>query len=83
MLRIVPRIMFSLVSWGARNGLVDAGTSGSDSAKQRARKTGVRGETYAYWYLRRHGYIMIGRNFMVPSPVVLPTESALAEGQAG
>ena len=22
-----------------------------------ARRTGVRGETYAYWYLRRHGYI--------------------------
>jgi putative endonuclease len=25
----------------------------------------VRGETFAYWYLRRHGYIMIGRNFTV------------------
>ncbi len=65
MLRIVPRIMFGLVSWSARKGLVDAGASDSDTAKQRARKTGIRGETYAYWYLRRHGYIMIGRNFMV------------------
>jgi putative endonuclease len=64
-LRIVPRIIFGLVSWGARNGLVDAGASEGESARQRARKTGVRGETYAYWYLRRHGYIMIGRNFMV------------------
>jgi putative endonuclease len=31
-----------------------------------ARRTGVRGETFAYWYLRRHGYVMISRNFMVP-----------------
>jgi putative endonuclease len=23
----------------------------------------VRGETYAYWYLRRNGYVMIARNF--------------------
>jgi putative endonuclease len=64
-LRIVPRIMFSLVSWRARKGLIDADVSRSDTAKQRARETGIRGETYAYWYLRRHGYVMIGRNFMV------------------
>jgi putative endonuclease len=25
---------------------------------------GVRGETYAYWYLRRLGYIFIARNYM-------------------
>ena len=31
-----------------------------------ARRTGVRGETFAYWYLRRHGYVIISRNFMVP-----------------
>ncbi len=24
---------------------------------------GVRGETFAYWYLRRHGYVMVCRNF--------------------
>ena len=26
-------------------------------------RTGVRGETYAYWYLRRHGYTLIARNY--------------------
>ncbi|MGC1912999.1 MAG: YraN family protein [Candidatus Acidiferrales bacterium] len=36
------------------------------SAKHRARRTGVRGETYAYWYLRRHGYTPVARNFTVP-----------------
>jgi len=25
----------------------------------------VRGETYAYWYLRRQGYVMVARNFTV------------------
>jgi putative endonuclease len=28
--------------------------------------TGVRGETFAYWYLRRHGYTIIARNFKTP-----------------
>jgi putative endonuclease len=35
-------------------------------AKHRARRTGIRGETYAYWYLRRHGYTLIARNFTFP-----------------
>src|SRR6185436_9115518 len=40
---------------------------GGPTAPRRVqRRTGVRGETFAYWYLRRHGYIMVGRNFMVP-----------------
>ena len=30
------------------------------------RATGVRGETFAYWYLRRHGYTIIARNFKAP-----------------
>jgi putative endonuclease len=59
---IVPRVMFGLVNWGARKGLAENVPS-SDSVKRRARQTGIRGETYAYWYLRRQGYIMIGRNF--------------------
>jgi len=29
--------------------------------KHVARRTGIRGETYAYWYLRRHGYIFVAR----------------------
>jgi hypothetical protein len=26
-----------------------------NSKKEKARRTGLRGETYGYWYLRRHG----------------------------
>jgi putative endonuclease len=56
--------MFAAVDFAARKGLADA--PGEDSAKERARRTGVRGETYAYWYLRRHGYILVARNYTTP-----------------
>jgi putative endonuclease len=29
-----------------------------------AGRTGMRGETYAYWYLRRNGYVFVARNYM-------------------
>jgi hypothetical protein len=45
--------MFAIVDFAARKGLADS--SAKNSLKQQARQTGVRGETYAYWYLRRHG----------------------------
>ena len=61
---IFARIMFSLVDWAARRGLTDStAPPASETVKQRARRTGVRGETYAYWYLRRQGYVMVARNF--------------------
>jgi putative endonuclease len=38
----------------------------AQASKLRARRTGVRGETYAYWFLRSKGYVMVARNFMTP-----------------
>jgi putative endonuclease len=35
-----------------------------EAMKLGARRTGVRGETYGYWYLRRHGYVFVARNYM-------------------
>ena len=32
--------------------------------RARARRTGTRGETYGYWYLRRHGYVFVAKNYM-------------------
>jgi putative endonuclease len=64
--------MFAIVDFAARKGLGAPSsahsTSGAagDSAKHRARQTGIRGETYAYWYLRRQGYILVARNFTPP-----------------
>ncbi|MGB0035489.1 MAG: YraN family protein [Candidatus Acidiferrales bacterium] len=57
--------MFAAVNFAARNGLAEA-SSENDSPKQRARRTGIRGETFAYWYLRRHGYTLVARNFTSP-----------------
>ncbi len=61
---LFARLMFSLVRIAARKGLAEASPASSAAeAKQRATRTGVRGETYAYWYLRRQGYVLIARNY--------------------
>lgn len=62
------RFIFGLVQFAARKGLYEAPPSaGGMTAKARRQeirhRTGVRGETYAYWYLRRHGYTLIARNY--------------------
>jgi len=62
-LPILARAMFGLVNWAARKGLTDSSAPTAAAAGHKARRTGVRGETYAYWYLRRKGYVMIARNF--------------------
>ncbi|MGH9681307.1 MAG: YraN family protein [Candidatus Acidiferrales bacterium] len=64
---ILARAIFGLVNWAARNGLADGSVPPTAAeAGHKARRTGIRGETYAYWYLRRHGYIMVARNFTSP-----------------
>src|SRR6266851_7234976 len=55
--------IFQLVHWAARKGLRDDSDSSPDQRKLAARRTGIRGETYAYWYLRRHGYVFVARNY--------------------
>jgi putative endonuclease len=62
------RLVFAMVDFAARKGLADGEPAHStdSSLKQRARRTGVRGETYAYWYLRRHGYVLVARNYTSP-----------------
>src|SRR5271170_1433182 len=68
---MLARFMFAMVAFNARKGLAETAVESSDasradSVKERARRTGVRGETYAYWYLRRHGYVLVARNFTSP-----------------
>jgi putative endonuclease len=61
---IVARAIFGIVNWSARKGLaVMSAPETRTEAGLQARRTGVRGETYAYWFLRRSGYVMIARNF--------------------
>ncbi len=54
---------FAWVRWRARHGLREDAAAFQSEAKQEALRVGVRGETYAYWYLRRHGYVFIARNY--------------------
>jgi len=79
---LFSRLVFAYVSLRARRGLSSPDVDESRSRETRsgdpwaheldlatnraARRTGMRGETFAYWYLRRHGYVIISRNFMVP-----------------
>ena len=60
-------MIFGFVRWAARDGLAGEPGATDDVAKRQARRrTGVRGETFAYWYLRRHGYTIVARNFTAP-----------------
>src|SRR5215510_15505730 len=67
---IFSRLMFQAVRWAARRGLreeenyfTEAKPETPNARKLEARSTGVRGETYAYWYLRRHGYVFVAKNY--------------------
>ena len=63
--------MFQAVRWAARRGLREeerfaSAVSKAETRNARklvARSTGVRGETYAYWYLRCHGYVFVAKNY--------------------
>jgi len=63
---LLSRLIFTFVDRAARNGLEPESTpAGGVRDTQKSRRTGIRGETFAYWYLRRHGYTMVARNFTV------------------
>jgi len=49
---IFSHLMFRAVHWAARRGLREEGSFSSDCEKSwKPGRTGIRGETYAYWYL--------------------------------
>jgi putative endonuclease len=60
---IFSKLMFQAVRWAARRGLRQETNFSGEAKKLEARSTGVRGETYAYWYLRRHGYVFVAKNY--------------------
>ena len=65
-MRLFSSFIFGLVDWAARSGLATQSPSSDGERRQSRRVMGVRGETFAYWYLRRHGYVIICRNFRAP-----------------
>jgi putative endonuclease len=62
-LDLLARAGFAWVQWKSRRGLRENVAGQQDDHKHEALRVGVRGETYAYWYLRRHGYVFIARNY--------------------
>ena len=60
---VVSKLIFEVVKWRARRGLTREVESFAD-AKTEAKQRGVRGETFAYWYLRGQGYVFVARNFV-------------------
>jgi putative endonuclease len=60
---LFSRLIFQIVRWKARRGLREDPAASPGDERQVARQTGIRGETYAYWYLRRHGYVFVARNY--------------------
>src|SRR3972149_4800493 len=62
-LRLFARAVFGGVNFlAARRGRAPAAAEEADAR----RVTGIRGETYAYWYLRRQGYTIVRRNYRTP-----------------
>ena len=60
---MLARIGYAWVKWESRYGLREVAPAGEEDRKQESLRVGVRGETYAYWYLRRHGYVFIAKNY--------------------
>jgi putative endonuclease len=58
---MIANLMFSILNYAAKKGVTEARVEAA--SKQVARHTGVKGETYAYWYLRRQGYTPVARNY--------------------
>jgi len=65
---IFSRLIFTFVRWSVRRGLRDSAEPAPPREKfehkVKAHRTGLRGETYGYWYLRRQGYRFIAKNYM-------------------
>jgi hypothetical protein len=60
---VVARLIYEVVNRSERRSLTREVESFAD-AKTEAKLRGVRGETFAYWYLRRQGYVFVARNYM-------------------
>ena len=62
---VFARLMFATLNFFAARGGLRAEAPAKEEEKLAARQTGIRGETFAYWFLRRQGYRIIRRNFRV------------------
>jgi putative endonuclease len=65
---MLSRLIFSFLKFASgRRGMVAPLDPSASLPKQESRRAGVRGETLAYWYLRRHKYRPVARNYTSPN----------------
>jgi len=68
-MQLFARAMFSIVNrLAARRGFSSDRPEDESEEGRARRRTGMSGETFAYWYLRRHGYTIVARNYRLPHP---------------
>ena len=60
---VFSAIAYQVVRWKSRRGLRDESEFVDTANRTRKQRTGVRGETFAYWYLRKLGYVFVARNY--------------------
>jgi hypothetical protein len=54
---------FEIVKW--RGGGLTRDAEQFADGQSESRQQGVRGETFAYWYLRRQGHVFVARNYIL------------------
>ncbi|MGO8787763.1 MAG: YraN family protein [Terriglobia bacterium] len=59
---ILARLMYQSVVWKERQRARFAAKAPPPTSEAEHLKTGARGETLAYWYLRQAGYTIVARN---------------------
>jgi len=60
---VFSALAYHVIRWKSRKGLRDESNAVDASKRTRKQRTGVRGETFAYWYLRKLGYVFVARNY--------------------
>ncbi len=60
---VFSALAYHFIRWKSRRGLRDDSDAVDVNKRTRKQRTGVRGETYAYWYLRKLGYVFVARNY--------------------
>jgi putative endonuclease len=65
---MLSRLIFSFLrSASGRAGMIAPLDPSAGLPKKVSRRTGVRGETLAYWYLRRHKFRPVAKNYTSPN----------------
>jgi putative endonuclease len=60
---VFSALAYQFIRWKSRRGLRDESNAVDANKRTRKQRTGVRGETFAYWYLRKLGYVFVARNY--------------------